>query len=153
MLTVDRTASSVGPLRGFTSTRSTADRRPAGREHGLRGGSMLSYANHLPEPTCLTELLRDVDPLSVAQPPHYGGPRGWGHRRVDGVDVVAQVDRFLPSGHKCCINISYKYTTFSCVHCTTYSSGTGLSEEHLSAQKKKKKKKSTWRTGSRMSPP
>lgn len=47
--------------------------------------------------TCLTEVFTDVDPLSVGQPTADGCPSGRGHRGVDGVDVIAQVDRLLYS--------------------------------------------------------
>lgn len=50
--------------------------------------------------TCLREVFTDVDPLSVGQPTADGCPSGRGHRGVNGIDVIAQVDRLLHSCEK-----------------------------------------------------
>lgn len=47
--------------------------------------------------TCLAEVLSDGDPLSVGEPSDYRCPGRRGNRGVDGIDVVAQVDRLLHS--------------------------------------------------------
>ncbi len=47
--------------------------------------------------TCLTQVLGDVDSLSVGESSDHRCAGCRGNRGVDGVDVVAQVDRFLPS--------------------------------------------------------
>lgn len=49
--------------------------------------------------TCLAEVLCDVNALSVGQSSRHRRPGRRGHRGVDGIDVVAQVNRFLCSVH------------------------------------------------------
>ena len=59
-----------------------------------------AYQTECMKVTGLRDVLCDVDPFPVRQPPRHRGPSRRRHRRVDGVHVVAQVDRFLHSEQK-----------------------------------------------------
>lgn len=50
--------------------------------------------------TCLTQVFSDVHALSVGESSHHRCPCRRGNRGVDGIDVEAQVDRFLHSAQK-----------------------------------------------------
>ena len=47
------------------------------------------------DPTCLADVLSDIDPFPVGQPAHCRRSCCRGQRRVYGVDVIAQVDGLL----------------------------------------------------------
>lgn len=62
--------------------------------------------------TCLTQVLCDVDALSVGESSNYRRPGCWGNGGVDGIDVIAEVNRFLPSvqGHKASLTFAQTIT-------------------------------------------
>lgn len=74
------------------------DSRPAGDTNTSQteeGGGVNPPWEGLRDRTCVVDLLCEVDSLPVGQPPVDGRPRGWSQRRVESVDVEAQVDRPL----------------------------------------------------------
>lgn len=60
----------------------------------------------------MTDLFSDVDPISVGEPSDYRCPGRWGNGGVDGIHIVAQVDRVIPSVRNTETHLTFTVTPF-----------------------------------------